>query len=167
MILPTLAELKQSFVSFVVHEQLTWRTLFHPRKMFGIFVRYRFLHFLIIGGAGAALGLGVTWALTTFVFGLENYFTAYLIGTAVSLVFNFTLYSVLLFKTSRDHLQRLAVFFVYIISMIVLQAMAVKTITPIVGLRFYLLVIAGVILLFSFINFLVFRLSIFKERPAE
>lgn len=165
MIVPSIRELRASFVSFIEEEQISWRILLRPLQVVRILLRHRFLHFLLAGGGGAFIGIGLTWILTTFVFGLENYFTAYLIGTGAALVFNFTMYSLVIFKTSRAHVRRLLVYFIYIVSVIVVQAILVKTITPLVGLRWYLLVIATLIGLFSVVNFMAFKLSIFKEHP--
>ena len=138
--------------------------LAQPLTVIDMLIRHRFLHFLVVGGGGAVLGLGITWSLTTFIFGLEHYFSAYLIGTAVALAFNFTMYSLVIFRTSREHIRRLAVYFVYITAVILVQAATVKIITPFVGLKWYLAVIASVVAAFSILNFLVFKLSIFNER---
>ena len=165
MFVPSIRDLKTGFISFVEEEQMSWRVLLHPLQLVHILLRHRFLHFLVAGGGGALIGLGLTWLLTTFVLGLENYFTAYLIGTGATLVFNFTMYSLVIFKTSRAHVRRLLVYFFYIVSIIAVQATLVKTITPLVGLRWYLLVIATLIGLFSVVNFMAFKLSIFKEHP--
>ena len=125
------------------------------------------MHFLVVGGGGAILGIGLTWILTTFVFGLGGYFSAYLVGTAVALAFNFTMYSLVIFRTSQKHMRRLLVYFVYILGIILIQAVCVKTLTPLVGLQYYLLVIVFVVGFFSLINFLVFKLSIFKEHVQD
>jgi len=164
MHIPTIIELKRDFSLFCERERIGAAILLRPLSVVDILARYRFLHFLVIGGGGAVLGLGLIWFLTTFVFGLEGYFTAYLIGTGVSLAFNFTMYSLVIFKTSHQHARRLIVYFLYIIFIIAIQAAVVRTITPLVGLEWYLVVIASVVGLFSVINFLVFKLSIFKER---
>ncbi len=164
MQLPTLSELKMSISSFIEREKISWRTLFSPLEMLAIMNRYRFIHFLVIGGTGVVINLGVTWFLTTFFFGLEDYFTAYICGLIANLLFNFVLYSKVVFGTSRDHTRRLIVFMIYSICMASFQAWLVSVLVPLIGLKFYLIVIAGVIGFFSIVNFFIFKLSLFKER---
>lgn len=164
MIFPSLAEVREALVVFAREEQLSWGLVFQPLRVIDIMLRHRFLHFLVVGGGGLAIGLGITWLFTTFIFGLEGYFTAYLIGTAAALIFNFTMYSLVIFRTSKEHVRRLAAYFVYILVIIIIQAQIVNFVTPLVGLKWYLLIIGSVIAVFSIINFLVFKLSIFKER---
>ena len=157
----------QEFRKIIEDENLTWSILFHPGQVVSILLRHRFLHFLLVGGGGAGIGIGSTWLLTTYVFGIERYFSAYLLGTTAAPIFNFTMYSIVIFKTTREHVRRLVVYLLYIIGIITVQALSVKTITPIVGLRWYLLVIAMVVGFFSIINFLVFKLAIFKDRRSS
>lgn len=166
MMLPTLSEIRKTLADFVHTEQLSWGLILHPSQIIQILLRHRFIHFLFVGGGGLAISLGVTWFFTQFLLGLEKYFTAYLIGTAAALVFNFTMYSLVIFRTSREHARRLFVYFAYILCVILIQAQIVSFITPIVGLSWYLVVIATVIAFFSVVNFLVFKLSIFKERDS-
>ena len=149
--------------AFLEMESITWSILLSPMRIYDLLIRYRSLHFFVVGSTGVAINLGITWMLTTFVFGLPNYFFAYLFGIAANLLFNFTLYTISIFKTEANHLRRLAVFVVYSLAMAYVQATVVKFATPAVGLQYYLLVIAATILLFSFVNFLAFKLSIFKE----
>lgn len=122
-----------------------------------------FRRFIFTGTGGALLSILTTWALTAYVFGVDNYFSAYLIGIAVNLVFNFVMYTIAVFKTTRDHARRLAVFLFYGVIMAFLQGTTVQLITAHLGVSWYLLVIAGVIAGFALLNFFVFKLSIFKE----
>lgn len=149
--------------AFLEKEGITLSILLSPIRIYDLLMRYRFLHFFVVGSTGVVINLGVTWGLTTFVFGLPNYFFAYLFGIAANLLFNFALYTIHIFKTQANHARRLAVFVIYSLAMTYIQATVVKFTTPIVGLQYYLLVIAATILFFSFVNFLVFKLSIFKE----
>ncbi len=125
---------------------------------------HKYIYFFIVGSSGAILNLAVTWTLTTFVFGIERYFTAYIFGIIVNLIYNFTFYSRAVFKTRSRHMWRFFVFVTYSILITFTQALLVKTLTPIIGLELYLLVIASVILFFSVINFFVFKLSIFNDK---
>ncbi|MGB4076293.1 MAG: glycosyltransferase family 39 protein [Minisyncoccia bacterium] len=125
-----------------------------------------FVRFLLTGATGALLSLLITWGITTFVVGVEHYFSAYLVGIAVNLLFNFVAYTLAVFKTKHDHLRRLTVFLFYGIIMAFLQGATVQLITSIVGVQWYLPVIALVIGALALFNFLVFKLSIFKERAS-
>ncbi len=124
-----------------------------------------FVRFIATGATGALLSLLITWALTTYVVGTVNYFSAYLVGIAANLFFNFIIYTRAVFKTKHDHVRRLLIFLFYGVIMAFLQGATVRLITSIVGEARYLVVIAGVIALFAILNFFVFKLSIFREYP--
>ena len=127
----------------------------------------KYVKFLFVGGSGVLLNLLVTWVLTEFFFGLQNYFYAYLIGTGVNLVYNFVLYSRSVFKTGSKHVQRFSVFIAYSISMTMLQVYLVREIVEFLGEEFYLFVIASVIFVLSIISFVVFNLGIFKKNVKK
>ena len=165
MRIPTVHQMHETLRGVVEKEDITARDFVDPIRIFSLLYKYRYIQFFLVGAGGVLLDLAVSWLLTTFVFGLERYFTAYLFGIAVNLLWNFTIYTRTIFKTRHYHVRRFAVFLVWSIGMTILQAYVVRFITPLVGLQYYLLVIAGVILFFSFINFFVFKLSIFRERP--
>lgn len=125
-------------------------------------VNHRFFRFLLAGGSGAGLNMGVTFLLTQFVFGTEQYFTAFLIGTAVNVLYNFTLYTLAIFKTKERHLRRFVIFVVYSAVMTVVQLSLVNYIAHLTGPELYLVVIAGVIGVGALFNYVVFKTSIFK-----
>ena len=152
--------------NFIKREELTPQILLNPLQLFRILFRYRFVHFFFVGGAGVSLNLFVTYLLTHYFFGLENYFTAYLVGVTLNLLYNFWMYTHIVFKTKQRHTLRLVIFVLYSLTLTYLQACLVKYITPIVGLQWYLLVIGGVILFFSFLSFLIFKLSLFREKRS-
>jgi putative flippase GtrA len=128
--------------------------------------QHRFARFLIAGGSGAALNLLITFLLTRFVLGASAYFTAFLIGTVVNFLYNFTLYTIAIFKTREKHARRFIVFTLYSIVMTALQLSLVRAITGAVGEGWYLVVIAFVILVGACFNYLVFKSSIFKTEQA-
>ena len=163
MLLPSYQSLKTGFSDFVREEHITARSLLNPIKLFTIVTKYRFLHYLVVGGTGVLLNLLLIWLLTRFVFGLQHYFTAYLIGVTFNFLYNFVAYTFVVFGTTRRHVARLFVFVIYGLSLLFLQAYIIRTLTPIVGLQWYLLVIASVIGIFSLLSFFVFKLSLFKE----
>lgn len=165
MIIPSSAEVYERVASFIKREELTtWRSFTVP-KMASLFYRYRFFHFFLTGVGGLALGLALMWALTTFVFGVEGYFTAYLLGAAFTMTFNFIVYSLTVFRTSHRHVMRFVFFILYNIAMTGLQALVIRSIVPLVGAQWYLLIVAGVVFIFSFLNYGIFKLSLFRERP--
>lgn len=134
------------------------------------FLRLRFVRFVLVGGTGALINLGITFVLTHFVFQrLDLYFYAYLIGTASNLCYNFTLYTISVFKTRETHMARFALFIGYSIAMTAAQAIVVNRVTPLVGLHWYLVVIAAVIIMGACINYFVFKHLLFRSqpRPAE
>lgn len=128
-----------------------------------LLITHKFLHFFITGVFGVVLNLIITWTLTTFVYGIGGYFTAYLIGTLVNLVFNFVIHTIVTFKTRTRHFSRLVGFIFYNIGMTAVQASVIKYITEKIGLHYYLFVIAGTILIFSIGNFIVFKFFLFHE----
>lgn len=164
MLLPSYQSLKTVFSDFVAEEHITVRSFCNLIRVLEIIKKYRFLHYFIIGCSGVILNLLIIWLLTHFIFGLKQYFTAYLIGITFNLLYNFTAYTLVVFSTKRRHFLRLCIFIVYSLGLTFLQAHIIKTITPIIGLRWYLLVIASVIFIFSFLSFLIFKLSLFKEK---
>lgn len=163
MIFPDLQELKRSALRFIENERISWRTLFEPQKVFLLLARYGYLKFLLTGGTGVLINLGLTWFFTEYVYGLENYFDAYLIGISANLLWNFMLYSLWLFKTKHRHFLRFVVFVTYALIMTWVNAVIVSTVTPIIGLQYYLIVIAATIFLLSTFNFFVFKMSLFRE----
>lgn len=126
--------------------------------------RTRYLHFFAVGMSGVGLNLATTVFFTEFVFGRENYFTAYLIGLSVNLIYNFTLHTIVTFKTTDRHFFRFASFLAYSLAMTYLQARLVKYLTDLVGVDWYVLVIASVIMVFSILTFMLFKLVLFKDK---
>jgi putative flippase GtrA len=143
-----------------------WKS-YNPWALGALLVRVKYAHFFATGVSGLALALGTTYLLTELVFGLERYYEAYLIGLAANLVYNFTLHTLVTFKTKERHVQRFVIFASYSLALSALQALLVKKLTPIVGLDRYLLVIGTIVLTFSTVSFLVFKLSMFKEARSR
>lgn len=122
-----------------------------------------FIRFFFTGASGALLSIATTWALTTFLVGKENYFSAYIVGIAVNIAFNFTIYTIAVFRTTRNHIERLLLYTLYSFSMAYLQSGVVRAIVDIVGTQWYLIVIGATIGAFAVFNFIVFKQSLFKE----
>lgn len=123
----------------------------------------RYLHFFVIGATGVGINLALTAFFAELVFGREHYFSAYLIGLAANLLYNFILHTRVTFKTKGNHVRRLAIFMAYSLALAYLQAQAVKYITALVGVNWYLVVIATTIFVFSIITFLLFKFVLFRE----
>ena len=129
-----------------------------------ILFEHKYLHFFATGVSGVAINLFVTWLLTTYYFGLSGYFKAYIIATLLNLVYNFTLHTKITFETKERHVRRFVFFVTYSLIMTAVQASIVRMVTPLVGLEYYLLVIATAIFLFSCITFLFFKFFLFREQ---
>jgi len=155
--------MKDKISKFIECEQITFAKLFNPAFILQLLYKYKYIHFFLIGMTGVGLALLITWSLTEYVFGLENYFTSYLIGLAANLVFNFTLHTYVSFNTHTNHPRRFVIFVIFSILMVSLQALTVKILTPLIGIEFYLLVIASVILVYSSISYFIFKFIIFSE----
>ena len=155
--------MKNKILKFIEQEQITFARLFNPAFILHLLYKYKYIHFFLTGMTGVGLALLITWTLTEYVFGLENYFTSYLIGLAANLVYNFTLHTYVSFNTKNNHPRRFVTFVIYSILMVSLQAVTVKILTPIIGIEFYLFVIASVILVYSSISYFIFKFIIFSE----
>lgn len=140
-------------------------TLFTHIK--AILFKHKYIHFFATGASGVAINLLITWFLTTFVFGLSRYFTAYVIGTAFNLLYNFTLHTLITFKTTSRHFRRLIGFITYSLVFAFFQTMFVKYVVSKVGVHYYLVVIATTIFVFSTVTFLVFKFFLFRESRSE
>jgi putative flippase GtrA len=130
-----------------------------------LMVRERYLHFFVVGASGVAMNLAITAFFAELVFGRENYFSAYVIGLTVNLLYNFILHTMVTFKTKGNHARRLSIFILYSLALTYLQAYVVKHLTEIVGVNWYLVVIASVIFFFSIVTFLLFKFVLFREIP--
>ncbi len=123
----------------------------------------RFAHFFIVGTTGVAINLGLTAFFAELVFGRENYFSAYLIGLSANLLYNFTLHTLVTFKTKGNHTLRLTAFVAYSLGLAYVQAQTVQFFVDRVGVDWYLVVIGSVILVFSVLTFFLFKFALFKE----
>ena len=147
---------------------LPLRNLISPMWWLAFLHRTRYLHFFVVGMSGVAINLAITIVLTEFFFGRESFFTAYLIGLVVNLLYNFILHTAVTFKTEGNHVLRLVLFFVYSLSLAYVQARVVRYLTNVFGVDWYAVVIAGVILVFSVMTFLLFKFALFKRiSPAR
>lgn len=131
--------------------------------------RTRYLHFFAVGMTGVAINLGITAFFAELVFGREYYFDAYLIGLFANLLYNFILHTRVTFKTKGNHTRRLVIFMAYSLALAYIQAQVVKWLTALVGVDWYLVVIASVILAFSVLTFLLFKFVLFvaHEEPVD
>jgi len=131
--------------------------------LFSLLNKHRYIHFFIIGASGVLLNLIFVWFFTEFVFGVENYFYGYLIGLTVNLIYLFILNSIITFKTKKNHVRRFILFIIYSLLISYIQANIIKLIVPMFGEKFYLIIIASVIFIFSTVSFFVMKLKLFKE----
>lgn len=131
---------------------------------YNLFYKHRILHFLFTGGTGVIINLVLTAFFAELVFGREKYFYAYLIGLFANLIYNFTLHTIMTFRTQDKHKRRFAVFIAYSLLMTYIQASIVKLVVDYFGVDWYLIVIATTIAVFSIITFIVLKLWLFNEK---
>jgi hypothetical protein len=155
--------MQERFRLFISRENITLKKLLNPFFVLHLLIKTKYLHFFLSGISGVVLQLAFTWFFTEFIFGQARYFDAYLFGLAIALMYLFALHTFITFRTKQGHPKRFLWFFLYSLCMSALQAFLVKVITPIVGIQYYLVVIAGIILMFSTVSFLFFKLALFKE----
>lgn len=146
---------------------LALRDFFSPLWWIAFLHRVRYLHFFAVGISGVGLNLAITVGLTEFFLGREHYFTAYLIGLGANLIYNFVLHTVVTFKTEGSHARRLLLFLGYSIALAYLQTRVVRYLTDLVGVDWYAIIIASVILVFSIFTFILFKFVLFKEVPPK
>ncbi|MCK5022605.1 MAG: GtrA family protein [Candidatus Aenigmarchaeota archaeon] len=149
---------------FVKKEEITPKNAINPKFMFRLLYKHKYIHFFSTGVTGVIMNLFTVWFTTEFIFGLENYFYGYLVGLAINLTYNFTAHTILTFKTKTEHVKRFIIFITYSLVMSFIQAVIIKTITPIIGLHYYIFVIAGIIFIFSIFSFLLFKVWMFKDK---
>ena len=98
-----------------------------PPWGYDLVVRTKYLHFFLTGVTGVFINLVSTWVLTTFVFGLENYFSGYIIGVVLNLAFNFTVHTIVTFKAKNHVFQRMLGFTAYSLGNTTLPSRSILT----------------------------------------
>jgi putative flippase GtrA len=106
----------------------------------------------------------VTAGLTEFVFGREHYFWAYIAGTSVNLIYNFTLHSRFTFTTQNRHAKHLAIFVGFNILSTLLQMLVVRELVRMIGTSYYIPIITTTILFFSLGSYVFFKRVLFTSR---
>jgi len=158
--------MKKKINQFILNENISFKNILNPIFMFKLFHKHRYLHFFIVGSTGVLIQLITTWFFIMFIFGQDKKFESYLIGLTLNLIYNFILYSLTTFKTKKNHITRFIFYLIYSFMLAFIQANIVKSLESILnpGVYLFLLIITFVILLFSTITFLVFKLWLFKEK---
>lgn len=146
---------------------ISFRDLISPLWWIAFLHRVRYLHFFAVGISGVGLNLAITVGLTELFFGREHYFSAYLIGLGANLIYNFVLHTLVTFKTEGNHAMRLVLFLGYSLALAYLQTRVVRYLTDLVGVDWYAVIIASVILVFSAMTFILFKFVLFKKIPPE
>lgn len=146
---------------------ISFRDLISPLWWIAFLHRVRYLHFFAVGISGVGLNLAITVLLTELFFGREHYFSAYLIGLGANLIYNFVLHTFVTFKTEGNHAMRLVLFLGYSLALAYLQTRVVRYLTALVGVDWYAVIIASVILVFSAMTFVLFKFVLFKKIPPE
>lgn len=151
--------------------RFNFKKIYDPIYVFKYLFMKKFIHFLVIGSSGVFLNLLITFLLTRFVFlresfylGVKGYTISFLIGTLFNLIYNFILHTKITFKVKKNHGKRFAIFIIYSILMSSFQIWLNKMIVPVFGSEYHIFVDAGIILVFSIVTFIVFKLWVFKEK---
>ena len=124
---------------------------------------FKFFGFLIIGGIGVLINLVVTFLLTEFILGRENYLLGFIIGTLINITYNFITYSLIIFKKRKVDLSRKFLFFMYSIFIVYFQIISVDFLVELLGINWYMIVIIFVIGFLSVLSFLFFKYFIFHK----
>ena len=140
------------------------KELLNPINILKLLYKINYLQFFAVGVTGVLINLTIVYTLTEFIFGLENYYTAYLIGLTVNLLYNFLAHTIITFQTKKHHKTRFTYFVIYSLALSGLQAITVRYLTPIIGLEYYLFTIASIIFIFSTVTFVFFKLVLFNEK---
>ncbi len=128
------------------------------------FFSYALLRTLATGGSGALLSILVTYVCVEYLFGKEGYFTAYLTGVAIGVIYAFGVFAFAVFKTTEHLLRRFVLFALYMALLVVVQSVIVRAVVSVVGVDYYLHVIALTIAALSLVNHLVYSRYIFVTR---
>lgn len=129
------------------------------------FFSYALLSTLATGGSGALLSIVITYLCVEYLFGKEGYFTAYLTGVAIGVIYAFAVFAFAVFKTTEHLLRRFAIFSAYMALLVVVQSVIVRVAVSVVGVDYYLVVIALTIAALSLVNHLVYSRYIFRTAP--
>jgi putative flippase GtrA len=148
---------------FLKDEGLVGWNFFNLFLWWNLFWRLKITQFVLVGGTGVLIQLVVTWGFTNFVFGLDKYYIGYSIGLSLNLIYNFVMHTFVTFSAKRGHGKRFIGFIIYSLLMTLLQYLIVRGLVYLVGEKWYLLVIATVVLVFSIVTFLLFKFWLFKE----
>lgn len=121
-----------------------------------------FIKFSFSSGLGVFINLLLTFILTEGLFGKQHYFYAYTIGLTVGLLVQFIMHIKYTFKKSIDIKKKFGQFMSYSVIMTLIQASTVKAISDVLGVDYYIFIIAFVICIFYIINYLVNSKVVFK-----
>ena len=173
--------------NYLKGEEITLRNLLSPKFVVGLFIRTRYLHFFMTGATGVVLNLFVSWFFVEFIFLRDEYFVfnnllkdttlGVIMGQTINLIYNFYLHTKMTFKTKENHKRRFVIFIAYslfmtyvvIVPLILVLRNFLGFVFPYTYLNFlvgfeYLIASAVVILFFSFFNFIVFKIWLFKDK---
>lgn len=137
------------------------------KTLFLFLHKKRYVHFFATGVVGIVLNILTVWFFTEFVFGIDYYLVGYLIGAVVNVTYNFTLHTIMTFQTRQGHAKRFVYFILFSVLSACVQVIIIRALTEYFGREYYLPIIAGSILLLSFISFVFFKHSLFKEDHNE
>jgi len=123
----------------------------------------KFFNYLIVGGIGVIANIIITFLLTEFVFGRENYIYAFCIGTLINMTYNFIFYSKITFKVQKIKHAKKIIFYIYSLFIVLTQIFLVDILVDLIGVNYYIFIIIFVIGILSILSFIFFKLVIFKN----
>lgn len=150
--------------------EFNFKKIYNPIYVFDYLLKKRFIHFFIIGSSGVILNLLITFLLSEFVFlreniylGVKGYTISFIFGTACNLIYNFILHTRITFNVKKNHGKRFVIFICYSILMSSFQVWLNKLLVPVFGSEYHIFADAGIILVFSIVTFLLFKLWLFRK----
>ena len=168
-------------------ENITLKSLLNPKFVIKFVGKTRYLHFFVIGVTGVTLNLFLSWFFVEFIFLKSKYLIfntqfksstfGVIIGETVNLIYNFCLHTIVTFRIKKQHKRRFILFVLYSLFttyLVVFPAILIlrnffEYVFPFINLNFligfeYLVAACFVILFFSFFNFIIFKIWLFKDK---
>jgi len=121
-----------------------------------------YIKYNIIGGAGVILNLAITFLLTEFLLGRQNYIYAFIIGNIFNIAYNYVTYIKYIFPAKGLTLQKKAFFVAYSMTIAFAQIVFSKVLVSFTGVDLYLPVLIIVIGALSIVSFFLFKSHLFN-----
>ncbi len=165
---------------FIENENLSFKNILNPFFIFNILHKYRYTYYLLIGISGLLLNLVLSFIFSIYLFpnGLfdfKNTTVGIFIGLTINFIYNFILHILITFENKDNFWKKFIQFISYSLFVTYLIIIPVTVfLTDIFGdvllnlgylflaKYIYLIITSFMVFLFSIINFLIFKLWMFK-----